>query len=234
MKGKNKTSEISEILSSETKLGILFSLQFFNSLNLKQIAEIAGMKEPSAFEHIKGRGKKSSEKGLLELGLIEEDTSQKGRGKYYKLTELANEFFRNIHAGIKGKENIEEDNNEIAGYFNLNEEENLKIMSEFFRNISIIAKNFATYTANIVEDQISKSDVSIKEKIEDQIYINFSYLNIKTIKQKKTLNDIFTQFGEAIHKISEESKELVETEINEKYFVYTFSTSLNFIDPRNR
>jgi len=234
MKEENRLTEILEVLSSETKLGILFSLQFYNSLNLKQIAEIAGIREPSAFEHIKGRGKRSNELGLLELGLIEVDTTQKGRGKYYRLTELANEFFRSINASIKGRLDGSSIDNELADLFNFADINNIEIISNFFRNITIIAKNFAIYTADFVKQQISKNDKHIKEKLENQIYINFSYLDIKTNEHKKRLTDIFDQYGKAIHEISEESKEITKTEIDEKFFIYTFSTSLNLIDPRNQ
>lgn len=234
MNVESRKAEISEVLTSETKLGILFSLQFFESLNLKQIAEIVGIKEPSAFEHIKGRGKKIDERGLLDLGLIEEDWSQKSRGKYYKLTKLAMEFFLSIDAGIKNKGISNESGNEVSEFFNLEKKKNLKIITRFFRNIAVLAKNFAIYTANIIDEKISESGRKIEKNLEDEIYINFSYLNIKTNEQKKKLNDIFAQFGKAIHELAEESKESTETILEEKFFVYTFSTSINFIDPRNR
>ncbi|MGC9781194.1 MAG: winged helix-turn-helix transcriptional regulator [Candidatus Heimdallarchaeota archaeon] len=232
MQEKYRLEEILEVLSSETKLGILLSLQFYSSLNLKQIAKIAGIREPSAFEHIKGRSKKRDERGLLEIGLIEEDRSQKGRGKYYKLTELANYLFSSLQAGIKGEQKMNYFKNDITELMNFDNFGAIKNIINFFRNIAIISKNFATYTANFIEQQVSKGDKHIQDKLENQVYINFSHLNIKTNDHKKRLNDIFTQFGKAINEISEESKEISESEIDEKYFIYTFSTSLNLIDPR--
>ena len=231
MNEKNGVAELIKVLSSETKLGILFSLQFYDSLNLKQIADVVGIKMPSAFEHVKGR---RNEKGLLEMDLIEEDGTQIGRGKYYKLTELALEFLRSIKAGIKGEPDDISNNNEIAELINIEDQNNLEIITKFLRNISIVAKNFATYTANFVEQKISIDDKYIQDELKNQIYINFSYLNIKTSEHKKRLNDIFIQYGKAIHEISEESKKLKDFEIDEKYFIYTFSTSLNLIDPRKQ
>lgn len=231
MQKESKLTEVQKILSSEAKLGILFSLQFYDSLNLKQIADIAGMKEPSAFEHIKGR---RNEKGLLEMNLIEEDNSQEGRGKYYKLTDAAKEVLRSINAGIKGDIDENTINNEIAELINYKDERNLQIIAEFFGNIAITAKNFASYTANFVKKQINQSDNEIQGKLENNIYINFSHLHIKTIEQKRKLIDICSQLGKVIHEISEESKNKTEGEIDEKYFFYTFLTSLTLIDPRNQ
>ena len=223
MQDKNRLKEVIWIIANETKLGILLSLQFYNSLNLKQIARIAGIREPSAFEHIKGRGKKGSEKGLLELGLIEEDKLQIGRGKFYQLTELAHQLFSNINAGIKGEQE-----------FNFNDSKNIGVVIDFTKSVAIIAKNFAIYTANIIEQQVAKDDTNIQEKYKDKIYINFSHLNLTTIEQKKKLNEIFTQFGQAIHELYKESEKSSESEIDEKYFIYNFSTSLTSIDPREQ
>lgn len=221
MQDRKKLNEILWVLASETKLGILLSLQFYESLNLKQIAKIAGIKEPSAFEHLKGRGKEGSEKGLLDLGLIDEDKLHKGRGKFYRLTDLAHLLFSNIRAGIKGEQEL-----------NFNDSKNIGVIIDFSKSMAIIAKNFAIYTANVIEQQITKDVINIQDKYGDKIYMNFSNLNIKTIDQKQKLNEIFNQFGRAIHELSNECKSLSDGEINEKYFVYNFSTDLTSIDPR--
>ena len=161
MQEENRQTEILKVLSSDTKLGILFSIQFYDALNLKQISKIVGMKEPSAFEHIKGRG---DEKGLLEIGLIEEDKSQKGRGKYYRLTELADDLFKSINASIKDRQMINTKNNDIAELINFNDINNIKTITKFFSSIAIIVKNIAIYTANFVEQQISKEEKEIQDK----------------------------------------------------------------------
>jgi len=75
-----------ELLGDENKVGVLFALKMFGSLNLKHIAKCIGKPEPTIYRHLKI---------ITQMDLIEIDQQEttQSRGIFYKISSQGKEFF---------------------------------------------------------------------------------------------------------------------------------------------
>ena len=78
--------ELLEIWGDEAKFSILIALKLFGALNLKNISKILSKPEPTTLRQLKIL----FSKGLIE---IDQEESEKSWGKFYKISELANNYF---------------------------------------------------------------------------------------------------------------------------------------------
>lgn len=209
-----------DLLQNETRLGIILSLMIYESLNLRKIALIANIKEPSAYEHVKS---------LLEDEIIELDSSQANkRGKYYKLTPKSVEMIETLDVVdiSKAKQNIREE---------------FPLITAAITTPTIILKNFATYFSNYIrmklqpENEISKSEMQQNEKevlnLIDTMQGSFQVLEIKRQETMKSVKRILRESSEEIVKLSKEDESVKDKDLDERFLVFTFAIPLKAISP---
>lgn len=96
-----RKEKIQLLNSNPVKFSIVMAVKLMGSMNLKEISQFLGKKDPFVIRFIKGHkikdhgDAKITKVGLLDDGLIEIDVDKTnaGRGKYYKISALMNELF---------------------------------------------------------------------------------------------------------------------------------------------
>ncbi|MCY3413405.1 MAG: winged helix-turn-helix transcriptional regulator [Candidatus Heimdallarchaeota archaeon] len=203
--------EIKELISSETKVGIILALQYFGTLNLKLLALVLDLKPPSVLDHIKS---------LENSGYIQVNPNVKARGKYYELTHKIKVIF-----GFEEEVDVSDMKDalrELTGRKNP-----LSSLTEFNRNLAIAAKNFAMYSINYFNN-FDFRDISF----DDLPRFNMrNYLEIKSWDQKVKLKRAFDQFNSTIEEIERENKTIMSLS-SEKFFIYAFMSNLTALDPK--
>ncbi|NHJ86640.1 MAG: winged helix-turn-helix transcriptional regulator [Asgard group archaeon] len=158
------------IIYDEVKYGIVTSLDWYGSLNLKKLAELVGRPETTTIRYIKQ---------LLEEGLIDVDAEKTAIswGKYYRLSKAAQKLTEERNTLRENRQ--EEVMKELLEYRSRSEEEAIDLFrkqilaKEDLEQVAFDLKNILNFTHNaeniIANEFATKLDQLIKLKEEKSI-----------------------------------------------------------------
>lgn len=237
-----------EAIFDEVKNGIIIALEFYDSLNLKRLAELIGRPETTTIRYVKK---------LLDDGLITLDVNKTASdwGKFYKLSDSVNLLIEERIAIGKAREKwIFEEMNHLDGK---SDEEIRELLTRVFLSKENIefdfqkAKQTIEFVSNVQKMIINDSNLVIKELIEIYNEKGMEYLErnldmspsdietwhislkLHSIKQMADLVKLFYKwFNELLDFKSKTDKEMNELDIPEdqrfEFFLYSFMGSMKF------
>ncbi len=239
---------LENIVYDEASFGILITLRFYGSLNLKKIAQLIGKPETTTIRHLKH---------LLEENLIDIDAGKTASswGKFYCLTEPVKAIIAKDDLELQRRE--EEIAKELENYKNMTEEQLQEIFireitsKKSLEQIALRIKYGINFNFNIqkmiinsfieASNQLSKIreekgiDYIQKNLILDPADINTTTLFIEYSKAKHVLAIIekFIEFHREIYKLQRDIlKELDEEKVPEEerklHFVEIFLGTTEF------
>lgn len=182
--------EIKELLDQEVRMGIVLGLDYFDSLNLRQLATFVNKTEPTTYTHVKK---------LLKIGLIELDSTKVDqRGKFYKLSEKGSHVLTNSELDTENMEN-EQFNPDVLRY-----------LAKGLRSISILASNIGNLVANSIEEDPDLYIKKIKQRNKTPFNLSATLTDVKfkTKDQMKRYNEAIDALIKVVEKIDKESEEL--------------------------
>ncbi|NHJ32193.1 MAG: helix-turn-helix transcriptional regulator [Asgard group archaeon] len=153
--------KLEKLVYDEVRFGILITLRFYGSLNLKKIAQLIGKPETTTIRHLKQ---------LLEEGLIDIDAEKTASswGKFYCMTKAVKAIVEKEDAELQKRE--QEIAKELADYKNMTED---KLQEVFIREITskesleetaLRIKYSINFSAN-VQNMIINSFIEASKKI---------------------------------------------------------------------
>jgi DNA-binding MarR family transcriptional regulator len=206
-----------EYLRDDTKLSIIFSLDIYRSLNLRQIATILGISEPATHRHVSH---------LLDKGIIQLDPSMAGkRGKYYYL-----------HPKIKPK--IQEQEKSFVNKLKTVDVDFFKIQALVVRSLSMVTQRFADYLARYSEENaeqiIHKYEEAKQTGGHISKYVSFysEYIKVANKEEEDELAEVFAAVVNKIEEINERNSNLTTEEAFELIYFSHLIVPLKRIDPR--
>lgn len=141
-------SELLEIWRDESKFSILVALKIFGALNLKNISKILSKPEPTTLRQLKIL----FSKGLIK---IDQEESEKSWGKFYKISELANNLFSKSDKLIQ-KMSDHGNKSEILQTFSLL----IQSVSGFYFSITKFASQFIHENAKELSESADEGNCS--------------------------------------------------------------------------
>lgn len=210
------------LLGDEIKLGIIFALKMFGSMNLKSIAKIVNKPESTTLRHIKSMMPyKADNQDGFEIKLLEIDmeaTEQKW-GKYYRLTTIAENIlvYQTQHIVDKSVERI--DKNEVKA-------NNLESIAKMMKSVSTISYNLANAATQYMIERVDDNK-ELKQQLSKTFAVSLSLLQIENEEDREKLNKAITEFQEKIKKIKQNTEKTMEG----NHAVYLLSMPLSIIDP---
>ena len=223
--------KLEKLVYDEVSFGILISLRFYESLNLKKIAQLIGKPETTTIRHLKQ---------LLEEDLIDIDAEKTASswGKFYCLTKAVKAIVEKEDAELQKRE--QEIAKELANYKNMTED---KLQEVFIKEITSKESLEETalrikYSINLnsnIQKMIINSFIETSKKlnklkeekgveyIQKNLYldpadINSSTLFIKYSKAKHVMAIVekFVEFHRGIHQLQRDIlKEMDEEKVPE-------------------
>lgn len=240
--------KLERVIYEEVSYGIITSLRFHETLNLKRLAQLIGRPETTTIRYLKQ---------LLEDKLIDIDAEKTATswGKFYRLSKPAKE----VMAQGEKEQQQREDNflSELANYESMSEEKLLEIFvreitnKESLDQIAIQVKHGITLNYNIQKMIINNfietsngltkikeekgADYLIENLILDPADINTSTLFIKYSKAKHVMAIIekFVDFHKAIKELEtkfekEMDKEQIPEDERKTHYVGLFMGTTDF------
>lgn len=233
----------------EVKNGIIIALEFYNSLNLKRLAELIGRPETTTIRYVKK---------LLDEGLIVLDVEKTALdwGKFYKLSDSVISLIEERNIRSKEREKwIFEEMNHLEGKSEeeirellarvLFSKENIELdflkakqTFEFVSNVQKMIINDALLVANdLIKIYNEKGLEYMKRNLEiapsDIESWNVS-LKLHSITQMADLVKLFFKWFNELNDFKDKiTKEMDEENIPEdqryEFFLYSFMGSMNFL-----
>lgn len=209
------SSKITDLFDNDTRLAILLILLIYESLNLRQIAKVLGMTEPSAHVHVKE---------LLKQKMIELDPQMVDkRGKYYKVTAT----FRKI---------IENDEmTKVISSLEKGTEEYYRIISRTFRTVALLSQRMGLYASDFMAEKASALNKEIEEKPEEDAFSitgNLSFINISNNQDYEDIKKAYNEFQEKLDKIGERNIDIPQNELFENIMFTSMIIPMKRMDPR--
>ncbi|MHA2504531.1 MAG: winged helix-turn-helix transcriptional regulator [Candidatus Kariarchaeaceae archaeon] len=209
-----------ELLSNETLMSVIFILQTYESLNLRQISTVMGISEPSTHAHIKK---------LLDRKIIELDSSKAGqRGKYYRLHPLVESIID------RGEADFEVDREKIidATYYTM--------MGQVLRTVSIMTQRFGSYLGKYLENNAQTLANDYQKQLQDDTEIkpsaiasgNLSMVQVRTEEEFNEIKKAYTDFVAKVEEINSRNHNLQYEDMYESVMISGIIIPLLKIDPR--
>jgi hypothetical protein len=172
------------LLADENKIVIVFLLYMFGSLNLKMIAKLLDRTEPPILRWIK----MMLDEGLI---IIDVEATEKSRGKFYKLSKNAEEFFDIDTFPNPNKKHIDEQSKKQEREQGIN----------LLRSLGTLMNMLMKITANFFGDKIGqKKDQDDFKKGKFNMFSSFSMLHFQSEEDVQNFKKKFDEFNDQICK----------------------------------
>jgi len=209
--------DLFELMENQNRMSIILLLQIYDSMNLRQIATVLGISEPSTHAHLKE---------LLERELIELDPSKAGkRGKYYRLQD-------------SGRDDLQQAEDRMEQTYNQSnrDDQAYRKMAKGLRMIAMLSQTFGNYAAEYMEDKaVELADLYNQKGPDQHKSILTGQLSFTKVRDEQQLDQIFTamkDFFKIIEEINTENADLDEGEIHEVIMVSNLLIPMRRLDPR--
>ena len=213
--------DIMELFSNEVRLSILLILGNYGSLNLRQMAKMLDMTEPSAHVHIKE---------LLSEGYIELDNELAGkRGKYYKVVPEIEEF---LESDDDHDEQTFETDDEIT------DPKQYELRGMAIQTVGLLSKRFTTYVGKYLVEHANELFERRQAKIATgdsdlkTLSGNLSFISVKNQEESQRVFDLINKFQKEIEEISRNNLNLSAKDAYEQIMVTSMAIPLLRFDPR--